>query len=184
LKDTLTFIILFNTPTETQNTSDEENEEQLKLNATPETEEGSSDEENEETRRQEEQRKRKKDLEEEESEDESSEGAQEDHIAQCRHDEVSTFKVIEQGYFKPNYLKKHDFAVRACANCKKNFGTTPSSTTFAVTANKTVLGCANACNSKNRCMYALCKPCHETQMNKLPSSAVQRVRKRKVITDN
>jgi hypothetical protein len=81
-------------------------------------------------------------------------------------------------------LKKNDFAVGACAHCKKNFGTTRSSTTFTASAKNSVHSCANARNSENQCMHALCKLCYETQMRALiqsqPSSADKRCRKRKI----
>jgi hypothetical protein len=114
----------------------------------------------------------------------SSKDVQEDDIAQCRHEDVSKFEEIIRAYFLPNYLEKNDFAVRACAHCKKNFGTTRSSTTFTASAKNSVHSCANARNSEDQCMHALCKLCYETQMRALiqsqPSSADKRCRKRKI----
>jgi hypothetical protein len=193
LKHTLTFITLFYTAAGTQTTFDEESEETpqreepLKKATVEQDEEAISVDENEETSHQQEQLKTATLEGQEASEDdESTRDVQEDNIKPCRHEDLGEFKEIERSYFTPEYLEKNEFAVRACATCKKNFGTTPSfTTTFAVTAKNTVLSCANASISENQCMHALCKLCHETQRLALidtqPSSATTRCcRKRKV----
>jgi len=107
----------------------------------------------------------------------SNTSSAEDEVGCCTHADIPSYSEIVGSYFTPHYLKKYDFAVRACAACNKSFGTE-----IKVTSKKPVHACKNASFTNNECMHAYCDRCHGKLANNSDHASTGRPKRIKVVT--
>ena len=74
------------------------------------------------------------------------------------HDVANLVSQDIASYFTKAYLEKTPNAVKMCAGCKKEFGTT-----IKVGKNNGVWTCTNAFKRDHACVYALCSSCISKQ---------------------